>query len=385
MPVQNLTAAFVTTLDQNQPASGRIEYCDSELTGFFLEHRASGKGTYYFRYRTSGRKTRVIRLGKLGEMSLADARAKAHQLRQQVDAGDDPQQSGHSHHEIPTLRLFVRDRYLPYVKEHKRSWDTDETLLRLHLLPVFDDKRMDRITRGEVTALHQQLKQKGYAAGTCNRILVLLKFVFNCAIRWETLPPATNPCVGIAPFPDNGARERYLTNEEVKRLMAELDQSKQTMVARIVKLLLYTGARRSEILNARWEYVDLEQQVLTVPLSKSGKPRHIALSDVAVALLRGIPREEGIPWIFFNPKTMKPPVSIYYAWNTIREKAGIPDVCLHTLRHSYASTLVRAGRSLYEVQKLLGHYDPKVTMRYAHLSPQALVDAANVVATVMGR
>ena len=385
MPVTNLTLNFVSTLDQCPPASGRIEYCDSELTGFFLENRTSGKGTYYFRYRDSDRKKYQLRLGKLGVMSLADARAKAHQLRQQVDAGDDPQQSGHSHHEIPTLRLFVRDRYLPYVKEHKRSWDTDETLLRLHLLPVFDDKRMDRITRGEVTALHQQLKQKGYAAGTCNRILLLLKFVFNCAIRWETLPPATNPCTRIAPFPDHGARERYLTDAEVKRLMVELDQSKQTMVARIVKLLLYTGARCSEITNARWEYVDLEQQVLTVPLSKSGKPRHIALSDAAVALLREIPREEGIPWIFFNPRTKNHPISIFRAWNRIRSNAGIPDVRLHDLRHSYASFLVRAGRSLYEVQRLLGHYDPKVTMRYAHLSPRSLVDAANVVAEVMGR
>ena len=384
MPVTNLTLNFVSTLDQRPPESGRIEYCDSELTGFFLEHRASGKGTYYFRYRDSGRKTYQLRLGKLGVLSLADARAKAHQLRQQVDAGDDPQQNGHSHHEIPTLRTFVSEHYLPYVKEHKRSWDTDETLLRLHLLPIFGDKQMDRITRGEVTVLHQRLKQKGYAAGTCNRILVLLKFVFNCAIRWEIVPTATNPCTGIAPFPDYGARERYLSDEEVKRLLSELDSTRQTMVAQIVKLLLYTGARRSEIITARWEHIDLERQQLTVPISKSGKPRYVALSDAAVALLREVPRQPDIPWVFFNPRTRKPPVSIFTAWNTIRTKARIPDVRLHDLRHSYASMLVRAGRSLYEVQKLLGHYDPKVTMRYAHLSPRSLVDAANVVGAVMG-
>ncbi|NCC85432.1 MAG: site-specific integrase, partial [Clostridia bacterium] len=96
-------------------------------------------------------------------------------------------------------------------------------------------------------------------------------------------------------------------------------------------------------------------------------------------------RDPELPWVFFNPKTKKPPVSIFYAWDTIRKRVGIPEVRLHDLRHSYASFLVNAGRSLYEVQKLLGHHDPKVTMRYAHLSPGALIDAANVVGKVEGR
>ena len=89
--------------------------------------------------------------------------------------------------------------------------------------------------------------------------------------------------------------------------------------------------------------------------------------------------------MFFNPKTKKPPVSIFYAWDSIRKKVGLGEVRLHDLRHSYASFLVNAGRSLYEVQKLLGHHDPKVTMRYAHLSPQAMLEAVNVVGNVVGR
>lgn len=92
-----------------------------------------------------------------------------------------------------------------------------------------------------------------------------------------------------------------------------------------------------------------------------------------------------MPWVFFNPKTGKPPVSIFYAWDTMRRKAGIKDVRLHDLRHSYASFLVNQGRSLYEVQRLLGHADSKTTQRYAHLSPGALLDAANVVGGVIAR
>ncbi len=127
--------------------------------------------------------------------------------------------------------------------------------------------------------------------------------------------------------------------------------------------------------------------MLTVPAarSKSKKPRHIPLSDAAVELLQALPRQDDIPWVFFNPKTKKPPVSIFYAWDSIRKKVGLEEVRLHDLRHSYASFLVNAGRSLYEVQKLLGHHDPKVTMRYAHLSPQAMLEAVNIVGNVVGR
>lgn len=131
--------------------------------------------------------------------------------------------------------------------------------------------------------------------------------------------------------------------------------------------------------------MDLQHAVLWVPpeRSKSKRPRPIALSHAAVGLIRALPREPDVPYLFFNPRTRKPPVSIFTAWDSIRRKVGLADLRLHDLRHSYASFLVNAGRSLYEVQRLLGHQDPKVTMRYAHLSQCAMVEAANVVADVL--
>ncbi|HAL85446.1 MAG TPA: hypothetical protein DCM31_00250 [Deferribacteraceae bacterium] len=246
---------------------------------------------------------------------------------------------------------------------------------------------MNRIMRSDIVTFHHMLKEKGYSPGTCNRLLVLLKFIYNCAIRWEILPPNSNPCVGVELFEDNGARERYLTHNEVKMLFNELEHTPNQQLANIIKLLLYTGARKREILDAQWEEIDWARQVLIIPAarSKSKKTRYVPLSDAAVELLHAINREDDIPWIFFNPKTRKPPVSIFSAWDKIRKNAGIPDVRLHDLRHSYASFLINAGRSLYEVQKLLGHYDPKVTMRYAHLSQDSLIDAANVVANLVNQ
>lgn len=387
MPAQALSAEFLATLPGREPTSGAVSYFDTEIKGFLLEHRTSGGATYYFRYRDATAKVRLNRIGRSDEICLSDARAKAHKMKQMVIEGGDPKVESHRFKDVPTFGAFVAERYLPYAKTRKRSWKTDEIMLRLHLLPPFAEFRMNRVTRSDVVAFHHAVKEKGYAAGTCNRMLVLMKFIYNCAIRWDILAPKGNPCVGVEPLEDNGARERYLTQEEVGRLFDELDCNRNVQVAQVIRLLLYTGARKREVLDARWTEIDWHRQMLTVPAarSKSKKPRYIPLSDAAIELLQSLPRQDDIPWVSFNPKTKKPPVSIFSAWDSIRKKVGLAEVRLHDLRHSYASFLVNAGRSLYEVQKLLGHHDSKVTMRYAHLSPGALIEAANIVGNLVGR
>ncbi|TSE29872.1 site-specific integrase [Tepidimonas charontis] len=388
MPRVSLTQDFLNRLPEFVPPSGAAHFFDAEIKGFVLELRASGGATFYFRYRHQG-KVRFERIGRLDEMPLADARAKAYQMRALLDAGGDPGLEKRRFDDPPTLQAFVEERYLPYARQRKRSWATDATMLRHHILPAFGAWRMDRIRRADVIAWHQRLKEQGYAAGTCNRALVLLKFIYNCAIRWEVLPKDANPCVGVELFEDHGARERYLSAEEAQRLLAVIEKNRNTQVGQIIQLLLYTGARKRELLDARWEEIDFERRILTIPASrsKSKKTHVVPLSDAALAILRQIraARQEDCPWVFVNPATGKPPVSIFYAWDSIRKQAGLPEVRLHDLRHSFASFLINAGRSLFEVQKLLGHYDPKVTMRYAHLSPQAMLEAVNVVGRAVQR
>jgi integrase len=385
MPSQTLTTEFLSTLSGRQPTSGATSYFDTEVKGFVLEHRASGGGTFYFRYRDAAGKIRLNRIGRFNEVLLADARTKAHTMRRIHSEGGDPKAEGYRLGDVPTLAAFVASRYLPYAKARKRSWQGDETMLRLHLLPAFGTCLMNRVTRSEVMAFQQAVSEQGYAAGTCNRMLVLLKFIYNCAIRWDVLPAHANPCERVALLEDHGARERYLTPEEVQRLFSELDANRNVQVGQVIRLLLYTGARKREVLDARWDEIDLKRQLLTIPAarSKSKRIHHIFLSDAAVGLLQSLPRHPSVPWVFFNPKTQRPPVSIFCAWDSIRKKVGLSDVRLHDLRHSYASFLVNAGRSLYEVQRLLGHHDPKVTMRYAHLSPQAMLEAVNVVGNMV--
>lgn len=172
-------------------------------------------------------------------------------------------------------------------------------------------------------------------------------------------------------------RERYISQEEAQRLFEALEASDSKMLKYIVAMLLLTGARKREVLDARWSDFDLENRLWRIEFNKTGKPRHVPLSDGALQLLASLPRREGCDYAFANPDTGKPFVSFFYSWDTARKRAGMADVRIHDLRHSFASFLINGGRSLYEVQKILGHTQVKTTQRYAHLSHDSLVAAAN--------
>jgi integrase len=148
-------------------------------------------------------------------------------------------------------------------------------------------------------------------------------------------------------------------------------------------MLLLTGARRNEVSYAKWDYVDWERRTLLVPISKTGRPRVIALNGQAIALLRSIPRQGNNPYIFPSPITGRPCPSLHFPWTRIKQRAILDDLRLHDLRHSFASFLVNEGVSLYVVQGLLGHTQPRTTQRYAHLAQDTLNNAAEIVANVI--
>lgn len=286
--------------------------------------------------------------------------------------------SGHSERNTFNLDAFVSAVYLPHVRLRKRSWRVDERIARQHLSPTFGARELADIQRHEVEDWLHGLSAGGLAPATCNRILAVFKTICSLAELRGALPAGQSPCTGVSPFKIHTQRERYLTQGEARRLMRELEKSERPESAAI-RLLLLTGARKSEILKARWEHIRLDLRLLIVPLSKSGKPRHIPLSDEAIMLIRAIPRQPGNPWLFPGHAPGKPLSDVYVFWNKLRRGLELADVRIHDLRHTFASFLVNAGHSLYEVQKLLGHSDPRTTMRYAHLGQASLVAAAETV------
>lgn len=272
---------------------------------------------------------------------------------------------------------FVFDIYLPHIRARKRSWRVDDRIARRHLSPVFGGRKLTSIRNYEVEDWLHSLAARGLAPATCNRILAVFKSVCAVAVMRGALPAGRSPCLGVSFLKIHEQRERCLTRDDAWRLMRALEQSTRPE-ALALRLLLLTGARKSEILKARWEQVRMDTQMLIVPLSKSGKPRPVALSDAALAVIRAIPRT-GSPWLFPGHSQGKPLSDLYLFWKQLRKTLGLADVRIHDLRHTFASLLVNAGHSLYEVQKLLGHSDPRTTMRYAHMSRDSLVAAAQAV------
>jgi integrase len=368
-----------------------FEVFDANLKGFYVDVQPSGHKCFRLRHRVKS-KLRVTTLGNVLLISADQARKMAvkilagqsfgHEINGLELKGSD--QSSNAVLMGETLEGFFLEKYIPYVKSYKRSWKTDFSMIRNHLVPQIGRKSMRYLSPPEVAIFVDHMKQEGYAIGTINRALVLLRYGFELAIRWKEPGVEVNPVKEIKNIKDDNKLERYLCGKQAKVLMQAVAQSSNAMLEHIVLFLIYTGARKNEVLQACWQDVDWQKSSWRIPKTKSGKVRHVPLSRGALELLNKLQNQVklehmGKRAIFANPETGKPFISFFYSWNSARVRAGMPEFRIHDLRHSFASYLVNAGRSLYEVQELLGHADIKTTSRYAHLSRERLAQAVEHV------
>jgi len=280
--------------------------------------------------------------------------------------------------DVMTYADFVGTRYLPYARAAKRSAGWEEIILRCHLLPAFGALPLVEIDRTAILALINEKKAKPYASGTINRILSILKVTLSKAVEWEIGGLTQSPARGIKLLKDPPKMERYLTKDEACRLIAEIRAGASVMLRFIVPFLLFTGARKREALDARWRDIDFERRLWIIPFTKSGKPRTVPLSHEALAVLLGT-RKLGVSadYIFPNPETGRPYVTIFHTWDRCRRAAGLADVRIHDLRHSFASALINNGMTIYDVKEALGHANIVTTQRYAHLAPDRLRSAVH--------
>lgn len=365
------------------PASqAKLAYFDIGCRGLVLEVRPTGTKVFSLRYVDARGKQRQHRIGSANDVSFDQARKQASKLRSQLALGNDPFEEKADLKKILTLSAFIHDRYLPFVRGYKRSWKCDEGLLRNHIEPIWGKRHLDQITKADVIQL-MAAHRTTHAPGSCNRLLILVRYLFSLPKKWDMPGVANNPTAGLPLMKEDNKKERYLSSDEAQRLYAQLKESDNPMLQYIIPMLILTGARKREVLDARWEDFDYERKLWRIHTTKLGKPRFVPMSDGVIQLLGSVPRHDCV-WSFPNPKTLKPYVSIFYGWNTARKAVGLGDVRIHDLRHSFASFLVNAGRSLYEVQRLLGHTQIKTTQRYAHLSHDTLLDATNSVNLALG-
>lgn len=243
---------------------------------------------------------------------------------------------------------------------------------RSHLAPHFGELLVADVSKAEVIRWRDACA--GEREARYNRALPVLASLLNYAEALKMRRKGSNPCRGM-PHYKRHAMERYLTPREYARVGAELRAQEAefpTQVA-ILRLLLFTGARRGEIEGLQWDWVKPPRLVL--PDSKTG-PKVIWLNSQALAILERIVRTEGCPYVFPNPSGTKP-INLVPWWLKFRRRCALPDVRVHDLRHSFASTAIMDDVPLATIGKLLGHVLPETTAKYAHLADEIVADAAS--------
>ncbi len=236
-------------------------------------------------------------------------------------------------------------------------------MFRLRLKAQFGGQRLNQITRQQIQMFHTSLKNEGLSASTCNHYVKLMKHSLNLAIDWGMLD--TNPAVRVPLFNEDNKQENYLSETELEQLMTVMRNDENRTICMIIMYLLSTGARLNEALQATWSQIDRERRVWRIPASnsKSKRIRSVPLNDSAIDVLNQLDTEGNFEHLFINRQTGEPYTTIHKVWGRLRRKAGLTHLRIHDLRHQYASFLVNSGRTLYEVQQILGHSDPSVTQQ----------------------
>ena len=374
MPKVQLTAAFCAAA-QCEPGKKRTDYYSDTQTGFGLEVRCSGKKTYFQRYFDPHGRQRQVTIGGYADITFEQAKRVAKKIRSEAVLGGDPAAEKEKKKVIPLYRELA-EQHLAHAASYQLSYYSTERMIQNHVLPRWGKLRLDEIKQQDVTTWLTEKRKSGLAPATVEKIRIMFSRSFELARQWQLFDG--NPVKYVPRVKFNNARERYLTSEEANALRLACECSANPLMASIVGLLLYTGARKSELLKAKWSDFDLAKRTWTLNMTKNGRGRHVPLSQAAMDIISQLPRYPDCPWLLANPKTMLPFTDIKRSFMQARRLAGLNDVHIHDLRHSYASALAGSGVDLYTVGKLLGHVNVASTARYAHLANDTLMAAAEV-------
>ena len=348
---------------------------DSQIPGFGVRVMPSGAKTYQAQYRTGGR-TRRVSLGRHGKITVDEARTLAKDVMGKVARGDNPAEDLAQHRRAPTVAALCERFFEHHVKERCKPSTQGEyrRAIDLFILPALGSFKTVDVERKDIAELHHKFRDKPYQA---NRTLGVLSKMFNLAEVWGMRPDGSNPCRHVPKYQEK-KRERFLNQQELQRLGQALAEGEQNgkespYVVAAFRLLILTGCRLGEIQTLKWEY--LSESMIELPDSKTGA-RRIPLPPAAQALLARLPRAEGNPYVIAGAKEGQYASDLQKPWRLIRKHAGLNDVRIHDLRHTYASQAVSSGMPIQMVGRLLGHSQIQTTMRYAHLADDPVLKAA---------
>ena len=359
---------------------------DEDLPGFGVRVMPSGRRVYVVQYR-AGRRPRRISLGPSTVLSCEQARTRAMNILAAVRNGLDPAADRDAMRKAVTVRQlaerFDREHIAIRVKattakEYRRNLDR-------FILPALGHLPVTAVTRADVAKFHHDLRHIPYQA---NRCVEVVSKMFSLAELWGLRPDGSNPRKHIKKYPEE-KRERFLSAGEMRRLgevLREMQDERIELPSAIlaVRLLILTGCRLGEIMTLKWDYVDVPAKALRLPDSKTGA-KTVLLGQPAVELLMSAKRTESNPWVIAGTIEGQRLSDLQPFWQRVRARAGLKDVRLHDLRHTFASTAVAAGQGLPMIGKLLGHTQVQTTARYAHLAADPVKAAADSVSGALNQ
>jgi integrase len=369
-----ITKRFVESLETNGKDT---DYFDDTLQGFGVRARTSGRKVYFVRHRTRLAQRRVT-IGLHGPWTTEAARIEAQRLLGEFAAGNDPAAEKAREKALATI-AELGERFIDqYIPNHLKSSTQGEytRAIKLFIIPHIGRLKIVEVLRSDVATFHHAMRKIPYQA---NRAIGVLSVMLAQAELWGLRPEGYNPCRGIKKFKEE-RRERFLSLQELKKLGEALEAEKHQnpYVAHFFRLLILTGCRLGEIQSLKWDYVDLENSILRLPDSKTGK-KTIYLGASAVEELKRIPKVICNPYVICGNLEGQFLADVQAPWQRTRKAAEIADVRIHDLRHTFASRAVALGQGLPTIGKLLGHTQTQTTARYAHLAADHSLAAADLI------
>jgi len=376
---------------------------DAEVAGFGAQVTRAGTGSYFVTLKSADGRRQHRKLGAVGQMPAHEARELARQLLR--SAAGEPIRRGRPAQTVQGLTLsdFFYSGFLSTLKAQGKAAETHASLYRNHIAPILGELLMTKVTAQHVQAFAQQLRRKTVAGGrwqkqadktlsegTVRRVLILLRHIFNEARRQKVPGVLENPTAGLNLGGDAGVvKGQFLQPEQLRHLLA-VARAHDADFADALTIAALTGLRRGNVYRMRWEQVDFERGVIRYQ-PQEVKQKKAFVKHFSAPVLEVLARRRqqqaaaGVqsPWVFANPKTGQPYHSRRSLWETVRKAAGLPQLRLHDLRHSFASALLEAGANIVAVKEALGHTQLKTTMKYLHLTDKARKQTEELMAQAL--
>ncbi len=402
MPREKISKRTVDALQWTPPGPPQQFLWDTALRGFGVYALASGQKTYVVQFRRDGRSQRV-KIGPHGPVTPEQARDEAKRLLGRIVDGADPNAEKRERRAARTVNA-VADEFLAHVDEMRKPRTAAEyrRLADLHIRPALGSATMREVKRADLAGLRAALRETPIMA---NRVLAVFGSMWSHAAKVGDVEADANPVRGIERYRER-ARERFLSVDELTRIgdalrlgeteglpyqvneakpaakhAAKSDNRRVVLdpfAVAALRLLMLTGARLREILDAQWSQVDFDRGILFLADSKTGR-KPVYLSAAALAILAALPRIEGNPHVIAGAKAGQPRHDLHKPWDAVRRAAALDGVRLHDLRHSFASFGAGASLGLPIIGKLLGHSQAATTQRYAHLADDPLRRAVETI------